>query len=52
MDEQKSLSGVAVDFVMDSVSVKTSFKEKLGELGFIFCSFSEAVHDHPELVKQ
>ncbi|PCI94527.1 MAG: Fe-S cluster assembly protein SufB [Flavobacteriales bacterium] len=52
MDEQKSLSGVAVDFVMDSVSVKTSFKEKLGELGIIFCSFSEAVHDHPELVKQ
>ena len=52
MDEQKSLSGVAVDFVIDSVSVKTSFKEKLGELGIIFCSFSEAVHDHPELVKQ
>jgi Fe-S cluster assembly protein SufB len=52
MDEQKSLSGVAVDFVMDSVSVKTSFKEKLGELGIIFCSFSEAVQDHPELVKQ
>ncbi len=52
MDEQKALSGVAVDFVMDSVSVKTSFKEKLGELGIIFCSFSEAVQDHPELVKQ
>ena len=52
MDEQKALSGVAVDFVMDSVSVKTSFKEKLGELGIIFCSFSEAVKDHPDLVKK
>lgn len=52
MDEQKALSGVAIDFVMDSVSVKTSFKEKLGELGIIFCSFSEAVQDHPELVKK
>ncbi len=52
MDEQKALSGVAVDFVMDSVSVKTSFKEKLAELGIIFCSFSEAVQDHPDLVKQ
>ncbi len=52
MDEQKALSGVAVDFVFDSVSVKTSFKEKLGELGIIFCSFSEAVQDHPEIVKK
>jgi len=52
MDEQKALSGVAVDFVMDSVSVKTSFKEKLGELGIIFCSFSEAVKEHSELVKK
>ncbi len=52
MDEQKALSGVAVDFVMDSVSVKTSFTEKLGELGIIFCSFSEAVKDHPDLVKK
>ena len=52
MDEQKKLTGVAVDFVMDSVSVATSFKEKLGELGVIFCSFSEAVKDHPELVKK
>lgn len=52
MDEQKSLSGVAVDFVMDSVSVKTSFKEKLGDLGIIFGSFSEAVQEHPELVKK
>ena len=51
MDEQKKLTGVAVDFVMDSVSVATSFKEKLGEL-VIFCSFSEAVHNHPELVRQ
>lgn len=52
MDEQKMLSGVAVDFVMDSVSVKTSFKEKLAELGIVFCSFSEAVQNHPELVKK
>ena len=52
VEEQKKLSGVAVDFVMDSVSVATSFKEKLGELGIIFCSFSEAVHNHPDLVKK
>jgi Fe-S cluster assembly protein SufB len=52
MEEQQRLTGVAVDFVMDSVSVATSFKEKLGELGIIFCSFSEAVHSHPELVKK
>jgi Fe-S cluster assembly protein SufB len=52
IEEQKRLSGVAVDFVMDSVSVKTSFKEKLAELGIIFCSFSEAVLEHPELVKK
>ncbi len=52
MDEQKKLTGVAVDFVMDSVSVATSFKEKLGELGVIFCSFSDAVKDHPDLVKK
>ena len=52
LEEQKKLTGVAVDFVMDSVSVATSFKEKLGELGIIFCSFSEAVKDHPELVKK
>jgi Fe-S cluster assembly protein SufB len=51
LDEQKRLSGVAVDAVFDSVSVTTTFKEKLGELGIIFCSFSEAVHNHPELVK-
>ena len=52
MDEQKKLTGVAVDFVMDSVSVATSFKEKLSELGIIFCSFSEAVENHPDLVKK
>lgn len=52
LDEQKRLAGVAVDFVMDSVSVATSFKDKLGELGIIFCSISEAVHEHPELVKK
>lgn len=52
MDEQKALSGVAVDFVFDSVSVKTSFQDKLAELGIIFCSFSEAVQNHPELVKK
>ena len=52
MDEQKRLSGVAVDFVMDSVSVATSFKAKLGELGIIFCSMSDAVQEHPELIKK
>jgi Fe-S cluster assembly protein SufB len=52
LEEQKRLSGVAVDFVMDSVSVATSFKDKLGELGIIFCSFSEAVQEHPDLVKK
>jgi len=52
IEEQKRLTGVAVDIVMDSVSVKTTFKEKLGELGIIFCSFSEAVQDHPELIKK
>lgn len=52
LQEQKRLTGVAVDAVIDSVSVATTFKDKLGELGIIFCSFSEAVHEHPELVKQ
>ncbi len=52
LEEQKRLTGVAVDAVIDSVSVKTTFKEKLGELGIIFCSFSEAVHEHPELIKK
>lgn len=52
LEEQKRLTGVAVDFVMDSVSVATSFKEKLGELGIIFCSMSEAIQEHPELVRK
>ncbi len=52
LDEQKLLSGVAVDAVLDSVSVKTTYKEKLAELGIIFSSFSEAVHEHPELIKK
>ncbi len=50
--EQKRLTGVAVDAVIDSVSVATTFKETLGELGIIFCSFSEAVKEHPELIKK
>jgi len=50
--EQKMLAGVAVDAVFDSVSVATTFKAKLSEMGVIFCSFSEAVHNHPELVKK
>lgn len=52
LEEQKKLTGTAVDFVMDSVSVATSFKKKLKELGIIFCSFSEAVQDYPDLVKK
>ncbi len=52
LDEQKKLTGVAVDIVVDSVSVATSFKEKLGELGIIFCSISEAIQEHPELVRK
>jgi Fe-S cluster assembly protein SufB len=52
LDEQKRLTGVAVDAVIDSVSVATTFKSKLAELGIIFCSFSEAVKEHPELVKK
>jgi len=52
LEEQKVLAGVAVDVVMDSVSVKTTFKETLAEKGIIFCSFSEAVQDHPDLVKK
>ncbi len=52
LNEQKRLTGVAVDAVIDSVSVATTFKETLSELGIIFCSFSEAVQDHPELVKK
>jgi len=50
--EQERLAGVAVDAVFDSVSVATTFKEKLNELGIIFCSFSEAVQEHPHVVKQ
>ncbi len=52
LNEQKALSGMAVDAVMDSVSVKTTHKEKLAELGVIFCSFSEAVKDYPDLVRR
>jgi Fe-S cluster assembly protein SufB len=52
LDEQKRLAGVAVDAVFDSVSVATTFKEKLAEKGVIFCSFSDAVKNHPELVRQ
>jgi len=52
IDEQKRLANVAMDFVMDSVSVQTTFKEELSKKGIIFCSFSEAVHDHPELIKK
>ena len=52
LEERLALSGTAVDAVMDSVSVKTTFKEELKEKGIIFCSMSEAVQEHPELVKQ
>jgi Fe-S cluster assembly protein SufB len=52
LTEQKRLTGVAVDAVIDSVSVATTFKDKLKELGVIFCSFSEAVREHPELIKK
>ncbi|RMF26887.1 MAG: Fe-S cluster assembly protein SufB [Bacteroidetes bacterium] len=52
LEEQKILAGVAVDAVLDSVSVKTTFKKKLAELGIIFCSFSEAAQEHPELIRK
>jgi Fe-S cluster assembly protein SufB len=52
LEEQKLLSGVAVDAVFDSVSVATTFRTKLAELGIIFCSFSEAVQEHPDLVRK
>ena len=52
LEEQKRLAGVAVDAVLDSVSVKTTHRERLAELGVIFCSFSEAVKDYPELVRR
>ena len=52
LHERMALAGVAVDVIFDSVSVATTYKEKLAEVGVIFCSFSEAVKDHPELVKK
>ena len=52
LKERELLAGVAVDAVFDSVSVATTFKDKLGAMGIIFCSFSEAVHNHPELVRK
>jgi Fe-S cluster assembly protein SufB len=52
LDEQKRLSGVAVDAVIDSVSIATTFKKQLADLGIIFCSMSEAIQEHPELVKK
>ena len=52
LEEQKVLSGIAVDAVMDSVSVKTTFREKLAEKGIIFCSISEAVKEYPDLVRE
>jgi Fe-S cluster assembly protein SufB len=52
LGEQQRLAGVAVDAVFDSVSVATTFKEKLAELGIVFCAFSEAVRDHPDLVQR
>ncbi|MEQ1882564.1 MAG: Fe-S cluster assembly protein SufB, partial [Burkholderiales bacterium] len=52
MNERKALAGVAVDVIFDSVSVATTYKKKLADVGVIFCSFSEAVHEHPELVRK
>jgi Fe-S cluster assembly protein SufB len=52
LNEQKRLQGIAIDVVLDSVSVATTFKETLGKLGIIFCSFSEAVKEHPDLIKK
>lgn len=52
LEEQKLLAGVAVDVVMDSTSVKTTFKDTLADMGIVFCSFNEAVREHPDLVKQ
>jgi Fe-S cluster assembly protein SufB len=52
LNEQKALAGVAVDVIFDSVSVATTYKKRLADVGVIFCSMSEAVHDHPDLVKK
>jgi len=52
LEEQKILTGIAVDAVMDSISVKTTFRETLADLGIIFCSFSDAVKNHPDLVRK
>ncbi|TDI85523.1 MAG: Fe-S cluster assembly protein SufB [Caldithrix sp.] len=52
LEEQKRLSGVAVDAIIDSVSVATTFKDELSKQGIIFCSFSEAVHNHPDLIRK
>src|ERR1035437_381537 len=52
LEERKHLAGVAVDAVIDSISVKTTFRETLAEMGIIFCSMSEAVREHPDLVKK
>ena len=52
LTEQKRLAGVAVDAIFDSVSVGTTYKAQLAEMGIIFCSFSEAVREHPELVRK
>lgn len=52
LNEQKRLQGIAIDAVLDSVSVATTFKDTLGKLGIIFCSFSEAVKEHPEVIKK
>src|SRR5215470_6345296 len=52
LEEQKRLTGVAVDAVIDSISIGTTFKEQLAELGIIFCSMSEAIQEHPDLVKK
>ena len=52
LEERAQLAGVAVDAVFDSVSVATTYEKQLKELGIIFCSFSEAVQNHPELIKK
>ena len=52
MHEQKALAGVAVDVIFDSVSVTTTYKHRLAEVGVVFCSFSEAVREYPDLVRQ